>query len=191
MGQDREEWYVVRVESRRERVACSEIEEAARALELREGRGEQILSELFWPRFATQRKSGGEWRRVERPLIPGYVIAATSEPSALARALRLAASPMRVLTFGGAYVPLLAEERAWIESYTGRGERVVPMSVAYKEGDTLVVASGPLKGREATIVRTVRSKNLAHIELHVGGLRIKTVVGLGVLPKEKALSLSA
>ena len=188
MGRPGAQWYVVQVQAGSERIMCAVIEGACSELVAAEGREGAFLSEVFCPRFATQRKLRGEWVRVERPLMPGYVIAETDSPDALARALRSVPDFARVLTAGGAYAPLSPEDRTWLEDSTQAGERVVPMSMAYQEGGKLVVTVGPLKGREATIVRTTRSKNLAHLELDVNGIRVKTTVGLGVLPKEKALA---
>ena len=45
----------------------------------------------------------------------------------------------RVLSQDGQFVPLAKEETQLIGSFTNRGDRVVPMSEALKDGDQVVV----------------------------------------------------
>jgi transcriptional antiterminator NusG len=85
---------------------------------------------------------------------------------------------------GETFVPLSDNDRGWIERWTAEGDRAIPMSVAYKEGDRIVVAEGPLKGMEAMITQVKRRQNLAKIEIHAGAITIRASVGLAVLPKE-------
>lgn len=140
------------------------------------------LDECFVPRYRTQKKLRGEWRDVERLLMPGYVIAVASDPARLAQRLQRVNGFCRVVKAGQTYVPLNAYERMWLEANTSRGERVVPMSFGRKVGDVLEVTQGPLKGYEGRITKVRRSDSLAFLEFHVGPVRIKTTVGLGVLP---------
>lgn len=149
-----------------------------------------LLDECFSPRFRTQKKLRGQWVNIEHSLMPGYVVAVTDDPWELQRRLR--ALPISGHVVGTpeptgesmTYLPLSAEERQWVETYTTKGDRVVPMSMAYKEGDRLVVTDGPLVGQEGRIVRVKRSASLAFLEFHVGQIRIKTTVGLGIVTKK-------
>ncbi|WP_165249289.1 hypothetical protein [Adlercreutzia sp. ZJ141] len=141
------------------------------------------LDECFAPRYRTQKKMRGEWRNVERPLMPGYLIAVVNDPSQLARVLRYVNGFCRVVKVGQTYVPLSDYEREWLEASTSRGNRVVPMSFGHKVGGVLEVTQGPLKGYEGRIVGVKRADSLAMLEFHVGNMRIKTTVGLGILPE--------
>lgn len=141
------------------------------------------LEECFSPRFATQRKVRGAWEPIERDLLPGYVIAVTRNVGALVQILRMMPDFARLLTMGETFVPLREDEREWIDSYTKKGERVVPMSMAYKDGDRVVVTSGPLVGHEWQIVRINRSKSVAHLEMYIAGKRFVTTVGLGIVKR--------
>lgn len=172
------DWYVVQVMGGQEQKMCARIRRACVEAHI------DVLEECFSPSFATRRKFKGQWRPVQKNLLPGYVIAVTNDPAELQRALWTIQEFARVVRVGTVYVPLAENERAWIDTYTNKGERVIPLSVAYKEGDKIVVESGPLKGREGSITRVNRKKCQATIELHVGGKRITTQVGLAVLPKE-------
>ncbi|WP_165051502.1 MULTISPECIES: hypothetical protein [unclassified Adlercreutzia] len=141
------------------------------------------LDECFAPRYRTQKKMRGEWRDVERALMPGYLIAVANDPAKLAQCLRRVGGFCRVVKAGQTYVPLSAYERTWLEANTRRGDRVVPMSFGRKVGDALEVTQGPLKGYEGRITKVRRSDSLAFLEFHVGPMKIKTTVGLGILPE--------
>ena len=125
----------------------------------------------------------GSWEDVVKQLLPGYVIAVTREPAALVQALRGVPEFARMLSVGETFVPLHEEERTWMEEFTCEGDRTVPMSLAVKTGDSFVVTDGPLKGREGLITRVNRRKCLAFLELHVGGKKITTTVGLAIAPE--------
>ena len=62
-------WYVVQVQTGRERAMCELIERVAPKC---------LVGECFTPRYQTQKKFDGEWRDAEQLLLPGYVIVDTS-----------------------------------------------------------------------------------------------------------------
>ena len=179
-------WYVLQVETGREEKACETVRRACAQADALDGAAEPTLVEAFSPTYRSRFKLRGEWHDEERRLTPGYVVAVTARPGRLAQVLRAAPGFERLLTAGETYASLSKDDRAWIERWTSEGDRVVPLSVAYKEGDRIVVTEGPLKGREASIVRVRRRQCLAEIEIRAGQLRIRTTVGLAVLPEEAA-----
>ena len=91
----------------------------------------------------------------------------------------------RVLSQDGQFVPLAKEEVQLIGSFTHRGDRVVPMSEALKDGDQVVVTAGPLLGHEGLIKDINRRKNTAFLEVDLCGRRVMTRVGLAVLTGEQ------
>ncbi len=174
-------WYVVQVQSGREEQVRHVIERACAEADAVSDSDQQLLDECFCPRYQTQTKVRGEWCYVERSLLPGYVIAVTRQSERLAHLLRGVPEFTRLLTVGEAFVPLSVEERTWLEKFTSEGERTIPMSFAYKRGDALVVTEGPLKGMEGVIERVNRKKSLAYVQMEVGGKRVMTRVGLGIV----------
>ena len=82
-------------------------------------------------------------------------------------------------------MPLAKEETQLIGGFTNRGDRVVPMSEALKDGDRVVVTAGPLLGHEALIKTIYRRKSTALLELNLCGRRVTTRVGLAVLSNEQ------
>ena len=179
-------WYVVQVQSGTEIKMCQIIESACHQYDRSAKDSEAIhLKECFTPRFITQKKWKGSWKEVEHMLLPGYIIASTGNPGGLSRVLRRIGEFSRLITNGESYEPLSEEEKAWMESCTSLGNRVIPMSFACKVGDELTITQGPLKGMQGLISKVDRKNSLAHLDIHVGSMRIKTTVGLGVLPGER------
>ena len=178
-------WYVVQVQTGREQMMCELIERTCAEADLASGEERELLQECFSPKFRTRRKHDGEWRDEELLLLPGYVVCVTDAPDALRQHLWRLPEFTRLLTMGETFVPLRDDERNWMEEWTKNGDRVIPLSVAYKKGDVLVVTEGPLKGREGMITRINRRKCLAFLELHVDGKRITTTVGLAIVPESQ------
>ena len=183
------EWYVVQVQTGHEQQMCELIESLCAQADLLaaatsdEDDPTLLLQECFSPRFRTQRKRMGRFVDVEHPLLPGYVIAVTHDPARLAHNLRLTREYTHLLAVGETYVPLSKEERLWLERQTAQGNRVVPMSIGYRRGDTFVATEGPLVGHEWMVDRVSRANSMAHLELHVGQMTIRTTVGLAILPE--------
>lgn len=91
----------------------------------------------------------------------------------------------RVLSQDGQFVPLAKEEVQLIGGFTHKGDRVVPMSEALKDGDQVLVTAGPLLGHEGLIKTINRRKSTAYLELDLCGRRVTTRVGLAVLSAEQ------
>ena len=179
------DWYVIQVQTGREVQTCEEIERVCTEGALKDERLQGLLEECFTPRYITQVKLHGAWMDEERLLLPSYVVAVTRDPWELARVLRGVPSLTKILAMGKTFSPLSYSDRSWIERWTKEGDRIIPMSFAYKEGDAIVVEEGPLKGHEAMIAKVNRRKSLAHLEIHAGAMTIRTTVGLAVLPSKK------
>jgi len=178
----RSSWYVVQVKTGKEEYSCRAIMRASED----DDYGRPLVEECFSPTFVHRLKFHGEWIDVEKPLLPGYVVAVTSDPAELSRKMLAIPSFTRILTLSESFVPLREDERMWIEGFTKPDDRVVPISIGHREGDVVVITDGPLKGREAMIVRIIRKKCLAVLELHAGNKTITATVGLALLPKDES-----
>lgn len=165
-------WYVVQVIKGREEAMAALIERVV---------PRDILEECFAPRYATERKVRGVWEPCERDLFPGYIIAITDDPAALERALVQLPEFARVISMGETFVPLSEEEVDLIGGFTKRGSRTVPMSRAVKEGERVMVVSGPLVGHEGLIREINRRKSLAFLEIDLCGRTVGVRMGLGVV----------
>ena len=118
-------WYVIQVINGREDVMRERIERMVPA---------GAMQELFYPQFQTEIKVHGEWVNTTKPLFPGYLICDTADPRTVQQYLLHMDDFARVLSQDGQFVPLAKEEVQLIGSFTHRGDRVVPMSEALKDG---------------------------------------------------------
>lgn len=143
------------------------------------------MQELFYPQYQTEIKVQGEWVSTTKPLFPGYLICDTADPRTVQQYLLRMDDFARVLSQDGQFVPLAKEETQLIGGFTNRGDRVVPMSEALKDGDQVVVTEGPLLGHEGLIKTINRRKSTAFLELNLCGRRVTTRVGLAVLSNEQ------
>lgn len=178
------EWYVAQVATGSERQSCDLIARACHVRDEQKPDEPPLIAEVFAPSYQSQFKKNGEWHDEERLLLPGYVVVVTGRPWELARVMYTMPGFTRILTQGETYVPLSVDDRQWIERWTTEGDRTIPMSVAYKVGDKLVVTSGPLKGFEFMITRVKRRQSVAEIEVHAGSITIKSQVGLAVRSRD-------
>lgn len=123
-------WYVIQVINGREDVMRERIERMVPA---------GAMQELFYPQFQTEIKVHGEWVNTTKPLFPGYLICDTADPRTVQQYLLRMDDFARVLSQDGQFVPLAEEEVQLIGGFTRKGDRVVPMSEALKDGDQVVV----------------------------------------------------
>lgn len=123
-------WYVIQVINGREDVMRERIERMVPA---------GTMQELFYPQYQTEIKVHGEWVNTTKPLFPGYLICDTADPRTVQQHLLRMDDFARVLSQDSKFVPLAKEEVQLIGSFTHRGDRVVPMSEALKDGDQVVV----------------------------------------------------
>ena len=171
-GQQPLRWYVIQVRRG---------SEAAMAALLGRVVSGDVLDECFFPQYQTEMKVRGQWVPCTRPLFDGYLIAVCRDPEALEDALTHIPEFARVLAMGERFVPLAREDVELIGGFTSKGERVVPMSYAVKDGERVVVTSGPLVGREGLITSVNRRKSVAYLETDICGRTVAVRVGLGIL----------
>ena len=169
-------WYVIQVINGREDIMRERIEHMVPAC---------AMQELFYPQFQTEIKVHGEWVNTTKSLFPGYLICDTADPRTVQQYLLRMDDFARVLSQDGQFVPLAKEEVQLIGGFTHRGDRVVPISEALKDGDQVIVTAGPLLGHEGLIKTINRRKSTAYLELDLCGRRVTTRVGLAVLSVEQ------
>lgn len=176
MTDNRQGWYAVHVGVGREEAMASRI---SRVLQ---GYG---LEEAFFPKFEVEQKFHGEWKRVLKPLWPGYIIAGTDSPEALAKGCSELSEHARIIEVGDKPAALVSPAAELIRAWTRPDNRVVPLSTGMKEGNRMTVLQGPLVGSEHLIETMDRHKGIA--VLGVDGLdgKGRMRIGLRVLPGVK------
>lgn len=139
-----------------------------------------IVERLFVPKARVGVKQGGKWVQGEEVLLPGYLVAETARPDALSRALRRVGGFARVVRRGDVFEPMPEEAVRWVEAHTGGGSEAAEMSEGYVEDGVLHVTSGPLVGREASIVHVSHRKKVAYLELEAFGRTITAQLGINI-----------
>lgn len=168
----RPRWYVVQVERGRERVMARRLSRVIPA--------GLIAEPVFQPTFEAEIKVRGEWLRVEKPLTEGYLIAVSSDAEGLEKALQKEVCEFTRLLGTSAGPSPLAEEEAELFGALGKpGHRCVALSRGCKLPDgSIVVTSGPLKGKENLIHKVNRHKSLAFLQIDVCGTPLNSRAGL-------------
>lgn len=167
-------WYVVQVETGREKTACDDIKQAA----------DDVLDECFVPQYLTgKRRPDGTWIPSKERLFPGYLICVTSQVDELADKLRRVRSLTKILKNDNAFIPLTEDERAWVQKVTQKDQRTVGESVGYMDNGKLVIVEGPLKGREDWVRKVNHRKRLAYLEMPMGGRTVRAQAGLQMVSK--------
>lgn len=172
-GQDA--WYAVRVLAGRERAYEVLIRDAAKL------QGERALKECFVPMTSVGEKVGDKWIAAQEPLLPGYLIAVTEEPDALAAALlRMAGSP-RIVSQNGAFIPLSEQDKNWLAAYSEHEGQPEDISEGYVEDGVLHVTSGSLVGKEGMIRKVNHRKKVAYLEIEMFGRKVNAQVGIRII----------
>ena len=177
MTDNRQGWYAVHVGVGREETMASWLSRVLR---------DCGLEEAFFPKFEVEQKFHGEWKRVLKPLWPGYIIAATDSPEALAKGCGELSEHARIIEVGGKPAALVSPAAELVREWTEPGDRVVSLSTGVKKGNRMTVLQGPLVGNEHLIETMDRHKGIA--VLGVDGLdgKSRMRIGLRVLPGDKA-----
>lgn len=134
-----------------------------------------LIEDCFTPEYETVWARKGAWVPVRRMLLPGYLFIQTKEPEVVAA--KLAAVPAFTRLLGGdgeRFMPLAADEVAWLSAFADVETHVVAMSTGVIEGDRVIVLRGPLKGHEGLIARVDRHKRIAELEMKMFG-RVKRI----------------
>ena len=175
-------WYVVQVVGGRERRVLQLVER------LVDG---DVLQECFIPQYEIMKKVKGEWRLRTEILLPGYLFIITNKVDQAANELRRVPAFTKLLGNDSAFIPLNAEEIAFIDSFTTQNHRVVEMSEGVIEGDEICITKGPLvhQREEGGGGKKIdRHKRLAYVETTMFGRTLNLKVGLELVRKRKSIS---
>lgn len=167
-------WYVIRVDCGKEEEALFFIK---KILDI------DTLGRVFIPKVARRRKYRDGWHDKYLPFVPGYLFFETDEPTKLFFELKKVPKRTSLLRSGEDILAVRDDEEALIKSFFGKKE-TVEISIVHKEGDKVVVDSGPLAGREAIIKKIWSHKRTALISTDMFGRKMELKVGIDYL-KEK------
>ena len=165
-------WHVIRVDSGREDEALFFMKEI---LDL------DNLGRAFIPKVVRKRKLKDVWHDRYYPFVPGYIFFETEEPLKLFFELKKVPKRTTILRIDDEMLRVEPAEEAFIKGFFS-SEDVVEVSMAHKEGDRVVIDSGPLVGKEAIIKKINAHKRTAVISTEMFGRKLELSVGIEVLP---------
>lgn len=142
-----------------------------------------LVNEVFVPRYEVMKKIKGCWTKRREVLMPGYVFAVTQEPGKLKEFLRNVPRFTRLLGNDDVFTPLDDREVSFINAFTQPGNRLVEMSTGAVEGDDVVILTGPLMGNIGLIKKIDRHKRLAYLEIEMLGRKKTVKIGLEIVAK--------
>lgn len=166
-------WYVIQVRTGSEQVICDKIRQRVTAA---------YWTDCFVPMAEIIHKRAGEYKRLLRPLFPGYLFVISDDITGMADALRQVSDFTRLLKTGETFVALSRDEVDLLNTFAGENH-CVSLSTGYIEGDTIVVTDGPLVGYEGLIRKIDRHKRIAEVELSFMERPVLTRMSLEIVSK--------
>lgn len=126
-------WYAMQVKTGTEELVCSLCKAWIPASD---------LEDCFYPKYEFVRKINGKRGIVTEPLFPGYLFLDVEPERIMDVYSKLWHIPelTKLLKVGSSFVPITAEERAFIEDHSS--DHVFLMSKGYIEGDRVVIEEG-------------------------------------------------
>ena len=147
---------------------------------------ENIEVTLMFPVRILQEKRQGVWRKVEQPLLPGYIFLYLDDeemfPNYIVRQERDAYKILRN-SDGSMILQGSDEEYArWVWSHGGRFE---PSKVVFKEGQVVKILSGPLLDMQGRIVKMDRHHKRVVVAFMFGGQERKVNLSVEAIDLDK------
>ena len=175
-------WYVVQVMGGKERRVLRMIHQVV---------DEKLFEECFIPESEVMRKFQGEWKRCTEILLPGYlfIIASKRNIDVVAEQLHRVPAFTKLLGNNSTFIPLNADEIAFIDAFTQKDHRVVEMSEGVIEGDEICITRGPLIRQVGLVKRIDRHKRLAYLQTEMFGRTVQIKVGLEIVRKRNSTSV--
>ncbi len=166
-------WFVIQVRTGSEQTVCDKIRMRV---------PQKLWEDCFVPQIENIYKKAGEYRKVIRPLFPGYVFVVCEEPVPVAAALQAVPDFARLLKSGEAFVPLCPNEVDYLMKLAGEN-RKVEMSTGYIVGDKICITEGPMRGLDGDIRKIDRHKRVAWVNIPFMGGYTQVQLPLEIVSK--------
>jgi transcriptional antiterminator NusG len=167
-------WYVVQVVGGKEKRVLTLIEKIIERT---------VFDECFIPQYEVMKRFRGQWHKSTEILFPGYLFLVTDYADGLAQELRNVPAFTKLLSNGGKFISLNADEVAWISAFTKQDSRVIEMSEGIIEGDKVIVFKGPLINYGGSIRKIDRHKRIAYLDIGMFGRTMTVKVGMEIVRK--------
>ncbi len=148
-------WYVIHVRVGKEESVCYKIRTRVSS---------ELWEDCFVPLVENIYKKAGEYRKIVRPLFPGYVFIICEDPKAVSASLNGVQDYTRLLKTGEDFEALSQKEIDYLLILAGE-KQCVELSTGYIVGDKIIITSGPMKGLDGNIRKIDRHKRCAMVEI--------------------------
>ncbi|MBQ7563795.1 MAG: antiterminator LoaP [Lachnospiraceae bacterium] len=125
-------------------------------------------------------KHQGKWEADRVNLFPGYTFVETSRPEEFNQRLHKKHRTLKLMTVGETITAIRPEEELLLKQLGGE-EHIVRYSEGFRDGDKIIVESGPLKGHEGEIRHLDRHNRQAQITMSLFGIETNVTLGLGIV----------
>ena len=115
-------------------------------------------------------------------MFPGYLFLDTDEIEQVYRRLKDIPELTKVLKIGEAFIPITAQEQAFIETH-GNAEHIFAISTGYMEGDEVIITSGAFAGFRGKLAKVDRHNRYGVMEIEMFGRRTEMQFGLEIVAK--------
>ncbi|MBR0090697.1 MAG: hypothetical protein IJP92_03255 [Lachnospiraceae bacterium] len=161
-------WYVVQVRTGHE----DEVVERCKTI-LRP----EYEEDVFSLKREKEIRRRGEWKTIKQAAFPGYVFFLTTDIAGLLRGLKTIPLFTKLLRYDREITPLREEEAQLFDRMGGK-ERLLKISIGYKDGDDVGVLIGPLAMVMGKIIRQNRHNRVAQVEITMCGEPKRIWLGL-------------
>ena len=150
---------------------------------------QEIVQDCFFVVKRRKKKYQGAWHLVEENCFPGDVFIETDDPQGMVNSLASLRMYARLLGFNKEpfYVqPIDMHERFFIDSITNRTPdvRAIELSkIEIKEGQTVEIVSGPLKGFLGKVLKFDLHRRKAIVNVNLLGTLVRTDLGIEIINK--------
>lgn len=147
-------WHAVFVKTGEEEPVKQKIEYALKETPIR----------AIVPKRSIMERKNGKWHERIKPLFPGYVLIQGQVDISHYYALKTVPGIVRILKGNHGLYRIYPDEIRIINRLMCNGDIIGP-SIAFKQGDKVVIAKGPLLGMEGLITTVDQRKGRAKVKL--------------------------
>lgn len=169
-------WYVIQA------LGSEDIEKVC--AKCRTAMPEEVVAELFIPRYICLKYFRKEWHEKLLPLFPDYFFLDTRQPEEVLERLKLLSRIMKPVCVGKDFVPIYPEEQKFLEEMMD-DNHVIQKSTGNLIDGKFDIYEGPLRDVEKhRLVRKIdRHKRLANLEVQLLGTARQVKVTLEIVKK--------
>lgn len=151
---------------------------------------EDLVSELFVPRYICLKHFQKAWHEKLLPLFPDYFFLDTKQSGEVEERLKLLSRIMKPVCVGNDFVPIYPEEQKFLEEMMDE-QRIIQKSTGNLIDGQFDIYEGPLQdeGKYGLIKKVDRHRRLANLEIQLLGAVKQVQVTLEIVKKINTVAI--